>query len=220
MPIRVEHVMGMPIQIGIPADAVDADAALRAAFAELHRADALFSTYRHDSEISRLGRGELRLADCAPEVDEVLTRCAVLREQTVGFFSVRAQGVLDPSGLVKGWAVDRAGAALRTAGITDFCINAAGDVLTAGAPAPGEPWRIGVRHPLEHDKVAAVLEGDDIAVATSGEYEQGAHIADPHTGDAPRGLLSVTVVGPELGTADALATAIFAMGAAGPRSAP
>ena len=214
--LHVEHVMGMPIEIDVPGGAGNVDAAVAAAFAELRRADAVFSTYRPDSEISRLGRGELTPAECSPEVDEVLTRCAALREQTDGYFSVRAAGTLDPSGLVKGWAVERAARVLRAAGVQSFLINAAGDVLAAGTLAPGSPWRIGVRHPTEPDRLAAVLHGTDVAVATSGAYERGAHITDPHTGRPPSGLLSATVVGPDLPTADALATAVFAMGGAGP----
>ena len=57
---------------------------------------------------------------------------------------------------------------------------------------------------------------EDLAVGTSGGYERGAHIVDPHTGAPPTGLLSVTVVGPDLATADAYATTAFAMGADGP----
>ncbi len=87
-----------------------------------------------------------------------------------------------------------------------------------GERAPGLPWRIGVQHPRERDRVAAVLHAppDGLAVATSGAYERGAHIVDPHTGRPPSGVLSVTVAGPELGTADAYATAAFAMGTDGP----
>jgi FAD:protein FMN transferase len=199
MNATVEHIMGMPI--GIDA-AVDPGPA----FDWLRDVDATFSTYREDSEISRLDRGELTLAECRPEVDEVLTRCVALERETGGYFSVRPAGRLDPSGLVKGWAVDRA--AERLAG--RFCINAGGDVL-----ARGGPWRIGIRHP-EDLGLAAVLAVEDLAVATSGAYERGAHITDPHTRRPPEGLLSVTIVGPELATADAYATAAFAMGADGP----
>jgi thiamine biosynthesis lipoprotein len=202
MPPEVRHIMGMPIGIDAP-EGVD----VALAFAYLREVDATFSPYRPDSDISRLGRGEVTIADCRPEVDEVLTRCLELERATGGFFSVRPGGRLDPSGFVKGWAVD--GAARRIAA-PRFCINAAGDVLACGR------WRVGVRHPLDRDRLAAVLEVEDLAVATSGEYEQGAHIVDPHTGAAPSGLLSVTVVGPDLGTADAYATAAFAMGADGP----
>jgi FAD:protein FMN transferase len=117
---------------------------------------------------------------------------------------------------VKGWAVDGAAERLTAAGATRFCINAGGDVVARGRPAPDRLWRVGVRHPEALDQLAAVVAVEDLAVATSGEYERGAHIVDPHTGRPPSGLLSVTVVGPELATADAYATAAFAMGADGP----
>jgi thiamine biosynthesis lipoprotein len=204
--------MGMPIGIDVRDDGIDVEPA----FAWLERVDATFSTYREDSEISRLDRGELTLAECSPEVDEVLTRCLALERATSGYFSVRPAGRLDPSGLVKGWAVAGAGDRLAAAGARDFCVNAGGDVVARGRPAPGERWRVGIRHPLELDRLAAVLAVEDLAVATSGEYEQGAHILDPHTGEPPSGLLSVTIAGADLGTADAYATAAFAMGAHGP----
>jgi thiamine biosynthesis lipoprotein len=208
MPIEVRHIMGMPIEIDVRDDGpVD----LEPAFAWLRHVDATFSTYREDSEIRRLDRGELALGDCSPEVDEVLTRCLALERETGGYFHVRAAGRLDPSGLVKGWAVAAAADRLAAAGARRFLINAAGDVA-----ARGGPWRIGIRHPLEREHVAAVLAGEDLAVATSGEYERGRHVIDPHTGRPPEGLLSVTIVGPDLAAADAYATAAFAMGADGP----
>ncbi|MEA2167719.1 MAG: FAD:protein transferase, partial [Solirubrobacteraceae bacterium] len=169
-----------------------------------------------DSAISRLDRGELTLGDCPPEVDEVLTRCLELERFTDGFFTVRPAGRLDPSGFVKGWAIAGAVERLVAAGARDFHINAGGDVHAAGRPAPDRRWRVGIRHPEDLDDLAAVLEVEDLAVATSGEYEQGAHIVDPHTGRAPSGLLSVTVVGPDAALADAYATTVFAMGTAGP----
>jgi FAD:protein FMN transferase len=210
---EVRHIMGMPIGIDLAdADGVDVEAA----FDWLREVDATFSTYRDDSDISRFARGELTLADCRPEVDEVLSRCLALERATGGFFSVRAAGRLDPSGLVKGWAIDGAAQRLAAAGAERFCINAGGDIVARGRPAPDRPWRVGVRHPIEPEQLAAVLAVEDLAVATSGEYERGAHIRDPHTGAPPTGLLSVTVVGPDLATADAYATAAFAMGADGP----
>jgi thiamine biosynthesis lipoprotein len=199
--------MGMPIGIELRDEGVDVEPA----FDWLRQADATFSTYNPDSEISRLDRGEISLSDCSPEVDEVLTRCAELERETRGYFHVRATGKLDPSGLVKGWAVARAADRLAEAGARNFLINAGGDIV-----ARGGPWRIGIRHPLEHDQLAAVLAAGDLAVATSGEYEQGRHVIDPHTRRPPEGLLSATIVGPDLATADAYATAAFAMGAEGP----
>ena len=208
---EVRHIMGMPI--GIDArDPVD----LEPVFAWLREVDATFSTYRDDSEISRLDRGELTVADCRPEVDEVLRACMELEHETGGFFSVRPAGRLDPSGLVKGWAVARAADLLAAAGAENFCIDAGGDVIARGRPEPGRRWRIGIRHPLELDQLAAVIEVEDLAVATSAGYERGEHILDPHTGSPPVGLLSVTVAGPDLAAADAYATAAFAMGADGP----
>jgi len=210
---EVRHIMGMPIGIDI-ADAPEAD--VEPAFDWLCQVDATFSTYRADSDISRLGRGEITLAECRAEVDEVLTRCLALERATAGFFSVRAGGRLDPSGFVKGWAIDGAAERLAAAGAESFCINAGGDIVARGRPAPDRPWRVGVRHPTELDRLAAVVAVEDMVVATSGEYERGGHIVDPHTGRPPAGLLSVTVVGPDLATADAYATAAFAMGADGP----
>ena len=80
----------------------------------------------------------------------------------------------------------------------------------------GGPWRVGVQHPRERDRVAAVLSLTDAAVATSGAYERGEHILDPLTRRPARGALSVTVLGRDLATADAYATAAFAMGERGP----
>jgi thiamine biosynthesis lipoprotein len=210
---EVRHIMGMPIGIDV-ADAHDID--VEVAFDWLREVDATFSTYRHDSDISRLNRGELIIADCRPEVDEVLTRCQALERVTGGFFSVRAAGRLDPSGFVKGWAVDGAAERLAAAGAENFCVNAGGDIVARGRPAPDRLWRVGIRHPTDLDQLAAVVATSDLAVATSGAYERGAHIVDPHTGAPPTGLLSVTIVGPDLATADAYATAAFAMGTAGP----
>ena len=212
MSTEVRQIMGMPIGIDMRDGGIDLDVA----FDWLDEVDATFSTYRDDSEISRLDRGELALADCRPEVDEVLSRCMALERETDGYFSVRPAGRLDPSGLVKGWSVARAAERLAAAGAKNFCINAGGDIVARGRPEPGRPWRVGIRHPEDLSRLAAVLDIGDLAVATSGQYERGAHIIDPHTGLPPTGLLSVTIVGPDLGTADAYATATFAMGAAGP----
>ncbi len=209
----VRHIMGMPIAIDVRAPTgVDVEPA----FAWLRHVDATFSTYREDSAISRLDRGELTLAECPPEVDEVLSACLALERATRGFFSVRPAGRLDPSGYVKGWAVAGAADRLAAAGARAFCVNAGGDVIARGRPAPDRRWRVGIRHPEDLQATAAVLEVEDLAVATSGEYERGAHILDPHTGRPPAGLLSVTIVGPDLARADAYATAAFAMGAGGP----
>jgi thiamine biosynthesis lipoprotein len=190
-------------------------AALEAAFAWFREVDETFSTFRGDSEISRLSRGEITAPECRSEMREVLGLCAEVERRSGGAFDIHAGGRLDPSGLVKGWSVERAAAMLQVAGARNFFIGAGGDVIVRGEPAPGQPWRVGVRHPELADRVAAVLAVGDLAVATSGCYERGEHILDPRTGRAPQGLLSVTVVGPSLTYADAFATAAFVMGEAG-----
>jgi thiamine biosynthesis lipoprotein len=208
--------MGMPIVLD-ERDELDPDL-LEAMWDELRRADSIFSTYKDDSEISRLNRGELTLEDAHPDVREVLARCEELRVITDGYFDagrVLEHGV-DPSGLVKGWAVDRAGEVLEAGGARNYSLNAGGDIRLRGAPLPEAVWRVGIQHPRVRDKIAAVVEGTDVAVATSGAYARGEHVLDPHTGRPPEGVLSVTIVGPELATADAYATAAFAMGEAGP----
>jgi thiamine biosynthesis lipoprotein len=207
---RVEHVMGMPVSIDVRDEV--AGVALERAFACLRAADATFSTYRRDSEISRLGRGVLAPAAVSPVVAEVLALCETLRRQTGGFFDARAAGSLDPSGVVKGWAVQRAAQLLLDAGADSFYIAAGGDIALCGE----QPWRIGIQHPQRRSKLACVLEMTCGAMATSGAYERGAHVVNPHSGRPPKGVLSVTVLGPDLAIADAYATAAFAMGLAGP----
>jgi thiamine biosynthesis lipoprotein len=177
--------------------------------------DLTFSTYKPESEISRLARGEVRREDCSPVVGEVLDRCAELWTETNGYFDINAGGVLDPSGYVKGWAVQRACDRLLEQGSANHCLNAGGDVFVRGAPRGRDRWRVGIRHPWEAMSVAWVLEVSDTAVATSGTYERGLHVLDPFRGVPATDLRSVTVVGPDLGTADAYATAALAMGHAG-----
>ncbi|MBU2662526.1 FAD:protein FMN transferase [Actinoplanes bogorensis] len=181
----------------------------------LHEVDARFSTYKADSEVSRFGRGELRIEDCSADLRHVLEVCADLWRDTDGYFDAYASGSLDPSGYVKGWSVEVASARLAAAGSHDHYINAGGDIRMRGRHPEGGPWRVGIRHPWEADKVSWVLALHDGAVATSGTYERGDHVINPRTGKPASGLRSVTVVGPDLAVADAYATAALAMGEAG-----
>jgi thiamine biosynthesis lipoprotein len=215
--VRVEHIMGTAISIDLRD--VDLDAALlERAFGWLRQVDSRFSPYQAASDISRLGRGELILDECHDDVAEVLSVCEDLRRETDGVFNAwncRADGRLDPSGVVKGWAVERAAGLLEQGGARNFCINAGGDIVARGKPEPGRNWRIGIRHPRDASAVAAVLQVTDLAVATSGNYERGDHIVDARTGMPNGDLLSLTVAGPSLTLADAYATVGFAMGKAG-----
>ncbi|MET8679754.1 FAD:protein FMN transferase [Streptomyces sp. NPDC004647] len=196
--------------------AAQAGAAVEAAARWLHRADALFSTYKPDSELSRLARGELTAAECDPLVVEVLELCEAAEVRSHGWFSTGYAGGLDPTGLVKGWAVERASRLLAAAGVSDTCINGGGDIQLSGQREPGLPWRIGISDPLHPGRFVAVVEGaGELAVATSGPAERGCHVVDPHTGAPPRdGLASITVLARGLTAADAWATAAFAQGSA------
>jgi thiamine biosynthesis lipoprotein len=213
---RVEHVMGMPIVV----DARDADdsAALEPLFDWFRLVDRTFSPFLTGSTVSRVARGEIELGDAEPVVQAVFARCDELRDLTDGYFDARtAGGGVDPSGLVKGWAVDRAADLADELGLRNYAINAGGDIRLKGGALPERVWRVGVRDPDDPLAVVAVLAGNDLAVATSGAYARGAHVVDPHSARPPEGVRSVTVTGPDLGTADAFATAAFAMGRDGPR---
>lgn len=214
---RVEQIMGMPIVVDLRDEG--GEEAVESVFAWLREVDARFSTYKPESEISRVNSGELRVADCHDDVRAVLARCDELRELTGGYFDARYASLesVDPSGLVKGWSVDRGAALLEAAGLRNYSINAGGDIRLRGGALPESVWRVGIQHPQLADRVAAVVEGSDLAVATSGAYARGEHVLDPHTGQPPpSGLASVTITGPDLATADAYATAAFALGPAAP----
>lgn len=210
---HVERVMGTAVSFDVRMPG--AEGAVRAAVDFLHWVDETFSVHRADSQISRIGRGDLAIDDARPEVREVLVRCGELREATDGWFDHRGGSnhgrPLDPSGYVKGWSIDRAAELLRFDGCDRFCINAGGDVVAAGRPDGESPWRIGIREPGNAAEIATIVAVADAAVATSGTYERGEHIwpGGPRLAERPG---SVTIMGPELGVADALATAVFASG--------
>ncbi len=209
--------MGTAISLDVR-DAGVSPGALEKAFEYLRGVDLRFSTYKPESEVSRLIRGEVNESDCSPELSEVLLLCEEVRRTTEGYFDIRAHrpdGRPDPTGLVKGWSLEKAGRILEAAGASNYCINGGGDVATRGEAAPGQAWRVGIRHPLIADRLATVLAIRGGAVATSGSYERGDHVRDPFTGRAPTSVLSVTVAGPDLTLADAYATAAFAMGPTG-----
>jgi thiamine biosynthesis lipoprotein len=216
----VEHAMGMPISLAIRGRHA-ADDKGRAAWAEavamLHETDCVFSTYRVDSFVSKLGRGEIALDDCPPEVAEVLALGEAARRQSRGAFRVRrvdadGRAILDPSGVVKGWAVERAAAPIRALKSTDFCLSAGGDLLCRTLDPHAAPWRIGIEDPHDTGRLVAVVPVCTGAVATSGTAHRGNHLVDARTGRPPAGVASVTVVAASLIWADIDATAAFVQG--------
>jgi FAD:protein FMN transferase len=174
----------------------------------LREADETFSLWKPGSPVSRLRRGETELAQVPPEVSEVLELCRMARTWSRGWFDPWAMpGGIDPTGLVKGWAVERAREVLRRAGAAGALVSGGGDLAVFGQPAPGQEWRAGIQHPWRRDALAGIIEVR-AAAATSGTYERGPHLIDPRTGQPGHRGVSATVTGPSLALADALATAV------------
>jgi thiamine biosynthesis lipoprotein len=226
-------VMGMPVTIEIADDGAAAGETLRETdpghrerhieeqvdrvFAYLEHVERVFSPFRPTSETSRVKNGLLRLQDCSPEMKTVMRLAEKTRVETDGYFDVYRNGVFNPVGIVKGWAVYQASEMLRAAGIWDFCLDAGGDVQLSGLNNAGECWRVGIRNPFAPREIVKSLSLSDIGVATSGTYARGQHIYDPFAapGDTIDEIVSLTVLGPNVYEADRFATAAFAMGPQG-----
>lgn len=216
----VEQIMGMPISVHVRTDLPRSPvvtAAVERVFAELRRVDAVFSVRRADSQVSWLGRGELALAGCDADVGEVVNLCAQARERTEGWFDADLPGRdgvrrFDPTGLVKGWAVERAARHLAELERADFILNAGGDVVVGCRRTDTPDWKLGIEDPADRTRLVASVPLRVGAIATSGTAARGEHIFVPATGRPATGLRSVTVIGPSLLWADVYATAAFARG--------
>lgn len=237
---HVEQCMGTVFSFRLADPQVPAKA-LERAVRRLHDIDAMFSTYRSDSLISRIADGSLPIERAGAQVAHVLAECARFEQLTDGYFSARPDGsTLDPSGYVKGWAIQLAAQDLAAAGARNFCVNGGGDVACAGGPDPDRGWRIGIADPHVPGQLLETVQaartpllpmpetaaGSDEAractrnlgqgvaqgVATSGTAERGHHVLDPHDGRPVTDLAAVTVIAEDLITADVYATAALAMG--------
>jgi thiamine biosynthesis lipoprotein len=172
-----------------------------------------FSTYKPDSQVSRLRRGEINIEDATEYVQQVWQLCEYSREITLGAFDPwKAEGGFDPSGLVKGWAAEVGAQMLVEEGVEHVLINASGDLVLRGGKPEGGPWNIGIASPDDVEKYVKFFDVTDGSVATSGDYEKGAHIIDPHTGLIAIGARSASVIGPDGALCDALATALMVDG--------
>jgi thiamine biosynthesis lipoprotein len=190
---------------------------IRTLFTEIDNA---FSTYKPDSFVSRLRRGEIEIGQCPQDVQQVWDACHNARYISEGAFDPwKVAGGFDPSGYVKGWAADLAAQILLQAGCEHIQVNAAGDLTLRGGKLLDsgvvEPWKVGVVNPDNTLEVFRIFEIYDGAIATSGAYERGAHIVDPFTGVIAIGAASATVIGPDGGLTDAMATALMVTGEGG-----
>jgi thiamine biosynthesis lipoprotein len=214
---RVGHVMGMPVGIDIRDQRAHDDPDLATmvidrCFDELQAADDMFSLWRDDTPMARLSAGHATLADMPIEVLEVLRECVLADRRTGGLFRPRTPaGKVDPTGLVKAWAVERVGGLLSEASLRHWCLNAAGDVLAHGQARPGEGWSVGIVDPRHRERLVDTLVLTVGAVATSGSAERGDHIWSP-AGAASREVVSVSVTARSIVEADVLATAAVARG--------
>jgi thiamine biosynthesis lipoprotein len=222
----VEQIMGMPVSFHVRGPLARAegpaarplDEAVARAIADLHRTNDIFSTYQADSEISRLRRGELTPAGCDPWVREVIDLCTEARARTGGWFDAVLpddDGVrrFNPTGLVKGWAVERVTSTL-SADLPDHdvLVNAGGDIAVRCRRTDTPDWVLGIEDPVDRTRMLATVPLRTGSLATSGTAARGAHILDPSTGRPVDRVGSVTVIGPDLMWADVHATAAFAMG--------
>lgn len=214
--IHVEEVWGTMVTIDVRLFNTERKHALSAVSSViewLHVVDEVFSPFKPTSEVSQLANGTLKPNDASAQVRDVIARCERIMEITDGVFNPwSVPSGFDPSGLVKGWAADRAASILLDFGCSDFMINAGGDVVVRGLSAPNTLWPIGIAHPDLSGQICDVVEVTNCAIATSGNYERGEHVKNPDGSSVT--TKSATVIGPDAATADALATAALIRGEA------
>jgi thiamine biosynthesis lipoprotein len=212
--VRTEQIMGMPVTVEVVDEAV-AKKAIKRTFDYFREVDGRYSTYKKDSEISRINSG-LPQSEWSHEMRHVMELCTETKRATKGFFDVRHDNRLDLSGLVKGWAIQQAALKLRVDGIRDFRVDAGGDAQVSGQNSHGQLWEIGIRNPFDRQEIVKVLQMRDEGIATSGTAVRGQHIYNPHAPHKPiTDIVSLSVIGPDIYEADRFATAAFAMGRQG-----
>lgn len=205
-----EGIMGMSVAVEIlDADVHGTD--IDAVLDYFHKVDEMFSTYKRSSEITKLNNKTLKIEDASPDVKKVLNLCDETRLATHGYFDIKIEGRIDPSGLVKGYAIYEASKMLTKKGYKNFYVEIGGDIDVRGFKN-GSKWRVGIKNPVLKDSPVKVLQLSNCGIATSGTYVRGNHIYDPIRKRNPNELASVSIVAPNVYEADRFATAIFAMG--------
>jgi thiamine biosynthesis lipoprotein len=209
-------IMGMKINIEI-ADINATAADINAAFDYLRHIDRKFSTYKKESEITKLNRGIISKQQISNDMDLILKLSEETKSITNGYFDIfRPDGCIDPSGLVKGWAIYNASEIIKKRGFENYYVDAGGDMQINGNNSRGQPWKVGICDPFhKEDKLVKVLSASNCGIATSGTYIRGQHIYDPKKKSKIEDIVSLTVIGPNIYEADRFATAAFAMGSKG-----
>ena len=204
--------MGMPITVEI-VDAHAADADFNAVYDYFTDVDERFSTYKQSSEITKINNGEIAPNDFSDEMKEIFDLSHQTKQETAGYFDIKHNGRIDPSGIVKGWAIHNAAKLLHDRGFKNFYVEAGGDMQVSGKNKDGKPWRVGIRNPFNQSEIIKAVALENHGIATSGTYIRGNHIYNPQNkGQIINEIVSLTVVGPNVYEADRFATAAFAMG--------
>jgi FAD:protein FMN transferase len=207
--------MGMPITIEV-VDARVKEGDIANIFDYFASVDRMFSPFKKESEISRLNSGELTKKELSTDVRQILQLADDTKKESNGYFNVTHKGKIDPSGIVKGWAIYNASGLLKEHGFGHFYIDAGGDIQVSGKNEYGESWTVGIKNPFKQDEIVKIVKLENKGIATSGLYIRGNHIYNPHSPDIPiSGLASMTIIGPTVYDADRFATAAFAMGEKG-----
>ena len=206
-------IMGMPVTI----DVVDRNVTnedISEIFSYLYYIDEKFSTYKKNSEISRINRGELKVKDYSSDMKKILELCKITKKETNGYFDININGVIDPSGIVKGYAINEAYKILKNKGYNNFYVEIAGDIEISGKNN-NKNWKVGIQNPYNPKEIIKIVALTNKGIATSGNYIRGAHIYNPKNKKPAQEIASITVIGPNVYDADRFATAAFAMGEKG-----
>jgi len=212
---RTRLLMGMPITIEV-IDPRIKETDIASIFDYFASVDRMFSPFKKESEISRLNAGELTKKELSTDVRQILQLADDTKKESNGYFNVVHKGRIDPSGIVKGWAIYNASGLLKEHGFRNFYIDAGGDIQVSGKNEKAESWTVGIKNPFKQDEIVKIVKLENKGIATSGLYIRGNHIYNPHEPDVPvTGLASMTIIGPTVYDADRFATAAFAMGEKG-----
>ena len=213
---QAREIMGMPVMVEIVDPAAGQEDA-EAVFEYFDYVDKKFSTYKPGSEISKINQGLIKLKDAGKDMREIFVLSEQTKQLTGGYFDiVTPQGSYDPSGLVKGWAINNAAKILLAAKFKNFYVEAGGDIQTFGHNLKQQNWSVGIRNPFKPAEIVKVVRISGQGLATSGTYLRGRHIYNPlKPKQAVDDVVSLSVIGPNVYEADRFATAALAMGKQG-----
>lgn len=216
---KTRLIMGMPITVEIleSPDGKRSESTLEKVFDYFIYVDRKFSTYKEDSEIMRINRKEILPEDYSQDMREILVLAEKTKAETDGYFDiVNKNGIMDPSGVVKGWSISRASEIIEKDGFKNYYVDAGGDIQIGGVNKENKAWKIGIENPFKPGEIIKTVFLNNQGIATSGTYLRGQHIYNPKDKDKEiTEIVSLSVIGKDILEADRFATPAFAMGKAG-----